>query len=239
MTAKVIYTAMLLGILGRMLFSVPAFAYEVDTHMDISREAAIQSNLNDILPGIGLANLEAPIETDYLNELPSSALFWIRYGANHEDDAISDALSFTRYLNHFYNPLTGNGLFFQPPSSLCSATGTLRGYPSPDWGLKEGEAATANQIFSFKDGRDYFYKGLTLSTARERAQYLAMTFRTLGQVMHLIQDAAQPQHTRNDSHGPGCYGGGSLYEFYTNQDRSNLPYDGYEAVYGSIDTNFF
>ena len=38
-----------------------------------------------------------------------------------------------------------------------------------------------------------------------RLAYWATTFRALGDVMHLLQDVAQPQHTRNDPHsGMGC-----------------------------------
>ena len=33
-----------------------------------------------------------------------------------------------------------------------------------------------------------------------RKAYWATTFRSLGDVVHLLQDMAQPQHTRNDSH---------------------------------------
>jgi hypothetical protein len=39
----------------------------------------------------------------------------------------------------------------------------------------------------------------------DRKAYWATTFRAVGDVMHLVQDLAQPQHTRNDAHsGAGC-----------------------------------
>ncbi len=38
-----------------------------------------------------------------------------------------------------------------------------------------------------------------------RKAYRATTFRALGDVMHLIEDMAQPQHTRNDQHSGLCF----------------------------------
>ncbi len=59
--------------------------------------------------------------------------------------------------------------------------------------------------------------------ANERKLYWATVFRSIGDVVHLIQDMAQPQHTRNDAHaGSGCVplvgvcaaGHDSFYEKY-------------------------
>ncbi|HEX7327804.1 MAG TPA: hypothetical protein VF428_04620, partial [Casimicrobiaceae bacterium] len=57
-----------------------------------------------------------------------------------------------------------------------------------------------------------------------RRMYWATTFRALGDVLHVNQDMAQPQHTRNEPHAgkycswtPGCPGGhSSVYEKYIN-----------------------
>ena len=48
---------------------------------------------------------------------------------------------------------------------------------------------------------------------REKTQrtYWATTFRALGDVVHLIQDMAQPQHTRDEAHGTGH---AAIYEKY-------------------------
>jgi hypothetical protein len=63
----------------------------------------------------------------------------------------------------------------------------------------------------------------TISNYDLRKGYWAGTFRILGDMVHLIQDMAQPQHTRNDAHsGAGCiqgtnvcFGGhDSFYEKY-------------------------
>ena len=52
-----------------------------------------------------------------------------------------------------------------------------------------------------------------------RKAYWATLFRSLGDVVHLIQDMGQPQHTRNDPHagklGRGWIAGHtSIYEKY-------------------------
>jgi len=44
----------------------------------------------------------------------------------------------------------------------------------------------------------------------------ATVFRSLGDTIHLLQDAAQPQHTRNDYHGPGAGSQEGAFEGYIN-----------------------
>jgi hypothetical protein len=48
--------------------------------------------------------------------------------------------------------------------------------------------------------RQHYLQALTAATAAERQAYFARTFRGLGHQIHLIQDAAQPDHVRNDNH---------------------------------------
>jgi hypothetical protein len=48
--------------------------------------------------------------------------------------------------------------------------------------------------------RAHYNQALTASTQDEREEWLAKTFRGLGHLFHLIQDAAVPAHTRNDAH---------------------------------------
>jgi hypothetical protein len=54
--------------------------------------------------------------------------------------------------------------------------------------------------WSWQDARDYFYRGLGFNVKTGRDLYFARTFRALGQLMHLIQDASVPSHARNDIH---------------------------------------
>ncbi len=63
--------------------------------------------------------------------------------------------------------------------------------------------------WSWQKIREYYYIALTgkdfsgLGAAPDktkREEYFAQTFKGLGHQMHLIQDAAQPDHVRNDAH---------------------------------------
>jgi hypothetical protein len=63
-----------------------------------------------------------------------------------------------------------------------------------------------------------------------RQEYWATTFRALGDALHLLQDMAQPQHTRNDRHaGMGCVmgrclaGHASYYEKYVDAQATGAP----------------
>jgi hypothetical protein len=199
--------------------SIPmsVLAYEVATHEDISEQAVLQSKLKDVLPSIGLKTTN-----DLLTDIDTTRTIaeWIVVGANHEDDTLST--NFARYRNHFYDPQHGGqGYSF----------GALTGEPSPDWAL-EDMRTFLTQTYSLKDARQYFYDALTLDNKDNRQQWMARTFYTLGHLIHHLQDMAQPQHTRNDSHGGGVFGAPSLYEMWTDRDtvRSTLPYTGYPAV---------
>ncbi len=213
-------------------------AYETDTHEDMSAIAAAQSaNLNAALPTLGITSLV----DDKLEFLPAqgavmTALEWIRFGAKEEDAVVEVGSPLAIFRHHFYNPLTGSGLYYVPrfPCNLTAIQGT----PSPDWALGENGVS---QNYSFIAARSALHKGLTEQSATEREKNLALMFHILGRVIHHIQDMAQPQHTRNDPHGPKCLGveGGGFYEKYTNNNRGTLPYLGYDAVYSESDTTTF
>jgi len=184
-------------------------AYEVSTHEDMSEQAALMSSLNGYLPTIGLKSLDEEL-TDINTK--QSIVKWIRKGANDEDDTIST--NFARYRNHFYDPQHGGAGY---------SYGLFTGEPSPDWAL-EDTRAFVTQSYSLKDARQYFYDALTLPNKDNREMWMARTFYTVGHVVHHIQDMAQPQHTRNDSHGGFFLGPKSRYEIYTNEHRNELSF---------------
>jgi hypothetical protein len=57
------------------------------------------------------------------------------------------------------------------------------------------------QGWSWQEGRHFYHNALAGADSSGRDQGWADTFRALGQVMHLVEDAAQPAHVRNDGHG--------------------------------------
>ncbi len=225
-----------------------SFAYEVETHEDISERAALASALEkegSLLSNLGLQQL--PIDSrdqrfpNYTEE-PRTVVQLIRDGSRFEDNG-------SRATNHFYDP------YHNVPASSC---GREYGWRSPDWAL-EDQDENPDQDDSYADTRQFFLHALTKPTEEEREAAWGRTFQGLGQVIHHIQDMAQPQHVRNDLHFSGlrdligyqgevrCLGGPSFYEHYTNLDeernriRTNLPYigsSGYPAVYGEDTTTF-
>jgi hypothetical protein len=154
------------------------FAYSVDTHEILSEKATEHSKLasdkGDYLKNLGFKN--------NIDEVFSGkeVIKLIKVGSVDEDKPF---LSF-RYRNHFHNPLpikiweeAGLDDFFTGKSSLV-------------W------AQDSENEFSWQNVRQYYYDALT--TGSEES--FAKTFKGLGHIIHLIQDAAQPAHVRNDFH---------------------------------------
>ncbi|PKL52239.1 MAG: hypothetical protein CVV37_02315 [Nitrospira bacterium HGW-Nitrospira-1] len=111
---------------------------------------------------------------------------WIRDGGQYEDEPI-----YTRSLNHFHDPLK--------PWGSAGFKGTFKS--SVIWAQDQGAFGSLfGGDWSWKKARVSFYKGLTDLTKTDREKNLADTFRALGQVMHLVQDASVPAHVRNDTH---------------------------------------
>jgi hypothetical protein len=169
-----------------------------------------------------------------LSSLPG----WIMLGAVREDDVPYDSSAlennpqdepggpFPRVLNHFYDPYNDQPL---------TVAGSALGARAPDWALLNLHS------FAIPRAREAMWRATTLKTSpaqgfadlpftatvdvptKEALQvaYWATTFRALGDVTHLLQDMAQPQHTRNDPHSGmfcdlgTCTGGhASFYEKY-------------------------
>ncbi len=134
-----------------------------------------------------------------------------------------------RVLNHFYDPIHDTGLVPAPPLPPCSLVAPngvcLK---SVDWALGFVDSFASPPLidtsrrnhFSYEDARQNLWLALTgqpnrlgaspnTETASQREidaidRYFgwATAFRSLGDTIHLLEDGAQPQHVRNDPHGP-------------------------------------
>ncbi|MFQ5804255.1 MAG: hypothetical protein ACE5JQ_15300, partial [Candidatus Methylomirabilales bacterium] len=163
------------GIIWLLIVSVvQATGYELDTHAAISAQAVQGSTADQVLK-------ESLAFTEGAGEIFNgrSAIDWIAEGSRREDALLPTP----RFLRHFHNPLrpwseAGFGLF---QSSIL-------------WGQN------LEQDWSWSQVRRYYYDALTSSTRTERERAFAKTFRGLGHLIHLVQDAASPAHTRNDPH---------------------------------------
>lgn len=165
-----------------------------------------------------------------------------RRAPNPQDDPYNnnDWILDNRPLHHFYDPRNDQGL----------RVGLRIGQKAPDWGIGADDAfADENAAdqwrrnhFTVFDAREAMFRALTgMSGSGSRAigaggstpntaadkeavrkAYWATAFRALGDLVHLIQDMAQPQHTRNDPHAgsdnydqaAGPAGHKSFYESY-------------------------
>jgi hypothetical protein len=128
--------------------------------------------------------------------------------------------STVRVLNHFYDPINNSGLSSCPPllgpcqSSVDWMQGVTNSFPPPP-ASPQIDTSRRNH-FSYEDARQAMWLALTeaslgpstpppssgdrYNAAAYRLYQWATVFRDLGDVVHLLQDTAQPQHTRNDPH---------------------------------------
>ncbi|MGH8041281.1 MAG: hypothetical protein ACREPN_04465, partial [Rudaea sp.] len=192
----------------------PATAYEWEQMQQLAAPGFLGPNSNSIVGAtpfspLPIANwlIRGAIRED---DLPASQ-YDVRDGAPPDPDPYGDIF---RPLNHFYDPIHNIPLTF---------AGSL-GEKSVDWALGDVDTfASPPQIdtsrrnhFSWEDARQNEFLALTAerdanmdsvreasereADSEERLFRWATTFRSLGDVVHLLQDAAQPQHTRNDRH---------------------------------------
>jgi len=173
-----------------------------------------------------------------LGEDPLSIKGWFLRGAVREDDICGRGipsycdgpdLGEVRVFNHFFDPLYDRPLTVAiewGEKATDWITGTTNAYANPPV-----ENTTRDNHFSWIDANEAMFRALTgrstagdtdigpgKTTATEavRRAYWATAFRALGDVLHIVQDMAQPQHTRNDQH---LYGGElnrTAYEGYIN-----------------------
>ena len=194
---------------------------------------------------------------------------------NPKDDPYQSGGAFHREFNHFFDPLfnrplTISGLpwaYGQPIRKAVDwALGTVDAYTGS--GTRDTES-TWNH-FTLFDAREAMFRALTLRQKNDsgyydvpgmqtagdaqatRLAYWATTFRALGDVLHLNQDMAQPQHTRNEPHSGKVVleyvgaGHTSVFEKYMDERARRvtytrpgsegvkapaLPFDGYPTVH--------
>ncbi len=116
---------------------------------------------------------------------------WIKYGSGQEDGWSVLPLP-GRFLNHFHDPLVN--------------AWTAAGLVEPITGNHESSIVwmqDGTNDWNWRRARDQYYWALTSGQAEMRDWHWGNTFRGLGQIMHLVEDAGVPEHVRNDSHeGP-------------------------------------
>ena len=69
-----------------------------------------------------------------------------------------------------------------------------------DFTARQWATVTPTNDYGLAAAKSDFFAVITTPTAGGREQRSARLFYTLGHMMHLVEDMAQPQHTRNDAH---------------------------------------
>ena len=236
-----------LVVLLTIVVGVQVSAYRDATHHTLAERAVdfaenIYSNFFDALGYDPSTLFGGPAL--YGNPASLTGQGWVREGAVLED---TDRLNFRaspalpglvapiiidkgRPIFHFFEPFDQRGLdrtaVFPIAGQLISVTSatSARNWAITGNGLAVIEVAviptaiTSRNEFSYREATRYFFEGLTETTESVRRQRLARMFRSLGHVVHLLQDSAQPQHVRNDIHTDvGFIGHKSVYEYFVEE----------------------
>lgn len=192
---RVLTSALCVALVGS-----PAIAFDVNTHAAISAiavsdhpesqvEAFLKTQIGSPM-GLNESALQLDAETGAFSS-PHTLVEWLVLGAMDEDEGV-------RPLRHFYNPLRKEGL---SDVTLCGAERTLRAFPgSVTWAWSNAGASGDMPRHGWQDARRAYFRWLTATAVEEAGDALAKTFKSLGHVIHLLQDTAQPQHARNDAH---------------------------------------
>jgi len=171
------------GVLCAVLACLPpsAGAYEFETHRTFSTTAAAGSKLSD-MSLVNNLGLRRPI-TDIRQYFPNSRGSFNTVQGLIGDGAVLEDVPAIRVVNHFYDPINDDGVF----------------YTSPRWALEDTGIAFF-QKYSLKMARGYEFEALTNAQSFERFRNMGLFFESVGHVVHHVQDMAQPQHVRMDAH---------------------------------------
>ncbi|MEW8624651.1 MAG: hypothetical protein AB2551_02725 [Candidatus Thiodiazotropha sp.] len=196
-----------------MIFSNELSAYDSTAHKRMARIALQQSILGnaEFMESLGMPELS--IVADEVSDEECSDIL----RANNQFDpleqfycgAYQEDYPLVRTLNHFFDPVNDRGLI--PVISNTAATWALEdifNYPGENL-----------QDYSHKDAVEYFFQGYTDLTEPERLGKLKHFFQVFGQVAHMVEDMASPEHVRIDQHLYPL----SEYEGYVKEEVKKLP----------------
>ncbi|OGL46731.1 MAG: hypothetical protein A2W05_02170 [Candidatus Schekmanbacteria bacterium RBG_16_38_10] len=198
-----------LAILISLIWSSQGFSLKEDTHKAINEHVA-QNTVNDFSLNTylrdnlgfdrGTVEVLKGVDAGGRN-IEQKVFWWLGYGGEQEDrpGSVTDYLlgKPTRSVNHFHNPL----LPWDQAGLDDSVFGiSFTGQSSVLWSQRPIGTQSPGGYYSWHDAREYFYRALTSGSQTDREKNFADTFRAVGQLMHLVEDASVAMHTRNDIH---------------------------------------
>jgi hypothetical protein len=233
------YVAILVVLL--LNFGTQSFSYDVGVHQKLNEKATNSSQLDDILItnyDMIQGKLESLPFFEDGREKQHTIQYIISIGGIREDDGFDITLDAqiartTRGWHHYHDPLVDNWLyagisdpqyikyFYRendviPMSSIVWAFGLnaqtsdhARYEHTGDW--------------SWWKAREHFYTALTSKSQYAHDKNLGYCFRSLGQLMHLVQDASLPEHTRNEGH-PRPFDPNQYEHYVTDMLKNNPSY---------------
>ncbi|TSC53431.1 MAG: Uncharacterized protein LiPW39_261, partial [Parcubacteria group bacterium LiPW_39] len=120
---------------------------------------------------------------------------WLIKGAIEEDTPL-------RYINHFYDPIYNQPWLGTSPVALTAK----------DW----AQSPNYQKMYIFSKGDQSWQKAVGSYIKGDKES----SFIALGHILHLIEDMAVPEHTRNDTHLP--YVDESPYEKWAEKNSSKI-----------------
>ena len=172
------------------LVSGKSHGFDKEAHRALSRRA-VNPNVTNA------AQLDSFLKSVLSVEFPQG-IFQINGGQTTmdliADGSVQEDSPVTRVIHHFHDPTRTWDLAGErfPP-------GIPLGNSSVVWSQMSPQGACCGS-YAWKDARDAYLNALTSTTDSQRKLWYAKTFRTLGHLIHHVQDAAVPSHTRNDNH---------------------------------------
>lgn len=179
-----------------IFISFSALAYSPHyTHPDLTEEIAKLFNFKN---------------TDSDIKISANEIRWMREGAVNEDTP-------PRWINHFYDPENKVGWQGKHFGDRTQEQGLFSGESmAPKPAIASNDWVT-NQEYQSAYGRQYgnqtWQKAIkSYIDGDKRSAFIA-----LGHILHLIEDASVPDHTRNDTHADLFGDPGSPYEDYSKE----------------------
>ncbi|MCW8900630.1 MAG: hypothetical protein OQK75_02080 [Gammaproteobacteria bacterium] len=211
-------------------FGLKYYDYDNDLDVEGNHFVTLVERSND--------DFDDDIIKDDFKEGLSSIKAWFMRGAIREDDCwipfgicnnpLDDPVNAIRPFSHFFDPYNNIGLVvlgFEHETAPSWALGSVEPFkapikPLPDYwnNLNHYTVFDAQRaMVRALSGQYIDDSGEIISLDEsERRAYWATTFRALGNVVHLVQDMGQPQHTRGDAHSKRNTLEQQVYEKLTN-----------------------
>lgn len=161
-------------------------SWREETHRKITSYAFYNSKLPFICYLLNLEKIDRQILSN--GSESNNIVEWIKKGVEKED------FWATRSMRHFHTPLKS---FMD--AGLINIFGNFQS--SILWaqdGVEQSKFTEGDN--SWNKIRSFFYNALISKSDSERQKEFALMFKGLGHQIHLIEDMANPEHTRNDNH---------------------------------------